>query len=390
MTQPHSHGTAPAARGVFGSFVATWRAMLGDVGAIMLLFVGGIIYSFFYPLPYSQENVQQVPIAVVDQDRSAISRQITRYADAHPAVKVLQVTPDLRVAQDLLWKNEVAGVLLIPEGLQGKVLSGRKAEVEISGNGVYMMMNKVALNGLAEVVGTVSAGIELKRLAATTPSSAQAMAVRQPVNVNAVALFNVREGYGSYIVPGVAVLIIQQTLLLAVTLLFGTWRERAAFPVQRSHGAYVGMLLAFASVAFLNSLYFFGFVLWWQDYPRAGNFGGLLLFAALFALCVAAVGMLLGSLFRTRERSAQLLLCTALPFMFLSGLSWPVEAMPTLLQGLRWLVPSTAGIQGFIALNQLGASLSQVRYEALALLAVLLLATGLGLWRWRAETEPSA
>ncbi len=376
---------SPGPASLIGSFVATWRAMLGDVGAIMLLFVGGIVYSFFYPLPYSRESVQQVPVAVVDQDLSAISRQITRYVAAHPAVDIRRVTPDLREAQDLLWKNEIAGVLMIPPGLESKVLSGRRAEVDISGNGVYMMMNKVALNGLAEAVGTVSAGIELKRLAASTPSAAQAMAQRQPVNVNAVALFNVREGYGAYIVPGVAVLIIQQTLLLAITLLFGTWRERGAFPVRCSSAAYFGMLLAFATVAFANSLYFFGFVLWWQDYPRAGNFGGLLLFAALFALCVAALGMLLGSLFRTRERSVQLLLCTALPFMFLTGLSWPVEALPPALQALRWLVPSTAGVQGFIALNQLGAGLAQVAAEAAALAAVCLVSTAAGLWRWRAE-----
>lgn len=369
---------------LIGSYVATWRAMLGDLGAIMLLFVGGIVYSFFYPLPYSRESVQQVPVAVVDQDLSAISRQITRYAAAHPSVDVRLVTPDLREAQDLLWKNEVAGVLTIPAGLQSKVLSGRRSEVEISGNGVYMMMNKVALNGLAEAVGTVSAGIELKRLNATTPSSAQTLVQRQPVNVNAVALFNVREGYGAYIVPGVAVLIVQQTLLLAITLLFGTWRERGAFPVRRSASAYAGMLLAFATVAFANSLYFFGFVLWWQDYPRAGNFSGLLLFSALFALCVSAVGMLLGSLFRTRERSVQLMLCTALPFMFLTGLSWPVEAMPQALQALRWLVPSTAGVQGFIALNQLGAGLAQVATEAAALAAVFVLSVLIGLWRWRA------
>ncbi len=95
--------------------------------------------------------------------------------------------------------------------------------------------------------------------------------------------------------------------------------------------------------------------------------------------------MLLGSLFRTRERSVQLLLCTALPFMFLTGLSWPVEALPPALQALRWLVPSTAGVQGFIALNQLGAGLAQVATEAAALAAVCLVSMTAGLWRWRAE-----
>src|SRR5476649_38016 len=110
------------------AFLATWRAMLTDKGALTLLFVGGVLYSFFYPLPYSKEIVQRVPVAVVDQDRSAMSRQLTRFAMAHPSLHVVAVTPELPVAQDLLWSNQVMGVLIIPEGLQTDVLAGRAAD----------------------------------------------------------------------------------------------------------------------------------------------------------------------------------------------------------------------------------------------------------------------
>jgi ABC-2 type transport system permease protein len=371
------------------AFVATWRAMLGDGAALTLLFAGGFVYSFFYPLPYSRENVQQVPIAIVDQDHSALSRQITRYAAAHPSVSVRLVTPDLQEARDGLWRNQIAGTLLIPAGLQATVLAGRKAEVVIAGNGLYMMMNKAALNGLAEAVGTVSAGVEVKRLEAATPSQTQAFEQRQPVTVNAVALFNVREGYGSYIVPAVAVLIVQQTLVMAIALMFGTWFERGASPLPRSAAAYAGMVGAFASVAAINCLYYFGFVLWWQDYPRGGNLAGLLLFVALFAFATSAFGVMVGTLFRSRERSAQLLLCAALPLMFLSGISWPVQALPHALQWLRWAVPSTAGIQGFVALNQLGASLFEVRAEGAALALLGAVSCVIGLWRWRRGEPPA-
>lgn len=377
-----------ALRAMLSAFAATWRAMFSDFGALTLLFVGGLIYSFFYPLPYSRESVLQVPVAVVDQDGSALSRQLARYAAAQPAVRVLEVGSDLRRAQQLLWQGQITGLLFIPAGLQSKVLAGRAAEVEIAGNGLYMVMNKAALNGLAEAIGTVSAGIELKRLAATTPSAAQAQQQRAPVGVNAVALFNPREGYGSYIVPGVAVLIIQQTLLMAVGLMLGGWVEQGGGPVPRTAAGYWGMLLAFSGVAMINSAYYFGFVLWWQDYPRAGRLSNLLLFGLLFALTVGALSVLLATLFRTRERSAQLLLATALPMLFVSGLSWPVEALPPALQALRWLLPSTPGIQGLIALNQLGAGLAEVRNEALALLAMLLLSIAGGLWRWCARPGP--
>ena len=294
------------------SFLSTWRAMLTDKGALTLLFIGGIIYSFFYPLPYSTEIVQRVPVAVVDQDRSAMSRQLTRFAMAHPSLQVVAVTPDLPVAQDLLWRDQVMGVLILPDGLQTDVLAGRAAHAQVAGNGLYLMLNKVALNGLAEVVGTVSAGIELKRLGAGTPSAVQASQQRSPIAFDAVPLFNVKEGYGAYVVPGVATLIVQQTLLIGMTMLFGTWYQRKSFPLAKkgTAGGYVGMLLAFACVAFLNCCYFFGFVFWFQDYPRGGNFGGMLLLLVLFSLAEAAFGMLLGMLFRTRERGTQLMIAT--------------------------------------------------------------------------------
>lgn len=370
------------------AFLATWRAMLTDKGALTLLFVGGVLYSFFYPLPYTKEVVQRVPVVVVDQDRSAMSRQMTRFAMAHPALRVVAVTPGLPAAQDLLWRGDVMGVLIIPEGLQTKVLAGRAAQAQVAGNGLYLMLNKVALNGLAEVVGTVSAGIELKRLAAATPSSYQGADQRAPIALDAVPLFNVKEGYGAYVVPGVATLIVQQTLLIGMTMLFGTWCQRRTFPLaQRTVGGYLGMLLAFASVAFLNCCYFFGFVFWFQDYPRGGNFGGLLLLLLLFSLTVAAFGMLLAMLFRTRERGTQLMIATSMPILFLAGLTWPVSSMPVALQALRWVLPSTAGIQGFVALNQLGASVHEIRHEVAGLAGLLLVCVMLGWHRWRREEK---
>lgn len=122
----------------------------------------------------------------------------------------------------------------------------------------------------------------------------------------------------------------------------------------------------------------------WQDYPRGGNLAGTAVLTVLFAYSVAALGMLIGMYFRTRERSMQLLVASSLPIMFLSGLSWPTSARPVPLQLAGWILPSTAAIQGFIATNQMGASLQQVSGEfagPLGLAAMFILA---GLRKWRA------
>lgn len=366
------------------AFFTTWKALFQDKAALLLFFVSGIIYSFFYPLPYNAETVQGVPIAVVDQDNSALSRQLIRYADAHPGITIVAVSARPDAAQALLWQGDAAGTLIIPADFSRKVLAGQQPEVEVAGHGAYPMLNKVALNALAEVAGTVSAGIEIKRLGAGAP--AQIESQRQPLATESLPMFNVAEGYASYIVPGVVVLVMQQTFLLGIGLLFGTWTDAKTFPYKAGSASYFGALNAFALVVILNALYFFGFVFWWQGYPRGGNWIGSAVMTVAFAYCVAALGMYIGLFFRTRERSVQLLIATSMPIVFLSGLTWPTSALPEVLQALRWLIPSSAGIQGLVATNQMGASLHEVRVEMAALLGLAVLFVCLGLHKWRQRT----
>jgi len=363
-------------------FVKAWKAILHDRAAVLLLFVAGIVYSFFYPLPYSAERVYRVPIAVVDQDHGSLARQLIRYAQAHPQLDVVAIDADLATARERLWRNEISGVMILPAEFQANVMAGRRAEVPIAGNGTQFLLNRAVLGALSETVGTVSAGIEIKQLSAGTPSVAVAAEQRQPIQLDTEPLFNVREGYGAYLVPGVAVIITQQTLLLAMTLLFGTWHEHGGFPVRRDLAGYLGTLAAFGSASLLNCLYYFGFVFWWQGYPRDGSPVAMIALAFLFSLAIAAIGIWLGLMFRTRERGMQLLLFAAIPMLFMADLSWPAAALPQPLQVLRWLLPSTAGIQGFLAANQMHATLSQVAFEIaiLALLAVAAAAAGLRRW----------
>jgi len=364
------------------------RQLLGglfrDPGVAALVFGGVLFYSFFYPWPYGGELVNRVPVLVVDQDQSALSRQIVRLVAAHPALALRRVVVEPGAAREALWRNEVAGILVLPDGLAADVRGGRHVAVALSGNGAYLLVDRVVLGAMAEVVGTVSAGITVQRELARTPEPAEARARAAPLRADSVAWFNVREGYGSYVVPGVAVLVIQQTLWIGMALMFGTWRQgRGPFPLDPGAAGFWGTQLAFAAVAWINSLYFFGWVLRWQDYPRAGSPTPLLLFSVLFALCLAALGMALASLFRSRERSAQLLLVTTLPMLFLADLSWPAVALPGPLQTLRWLLPSSAAIPGFIALDQMGAGLADVRRESLVLVALWAGGSLVAGWRWR-------
>jgi ABC-2 type transport system permease protein len=364
--------------GFFQAWLETLRAIVRDKGALLFFTVAPLIYGFFYPWPYTTQLVTRVPVAVVDLDHSSLSRQLTRFAQASPRLDVVLVTSDERSAQQALWRGDIDGYAILPQDLKRKVLRGENAVVPVAGNGAYLLLNKTVLTGFAEAVGTVSAGIEIKKLQAKGQAAQQAAASRSPVNTQMVALFNPDEGYGNYVVPAVAIIIIQQTLLMGVALLTGTMVENGTH--RANAAAWFGRIAAFSSFGIFTGLLYFGWIFALHGYPRGGNPWGALLLLLVFIPTVAAAGALAGLAFRDRERAIQVLLFTSIPMAFLSGFSWPGEALPQALQWLRWLIPSTAGIQASLRLNEMGASLADVA-PYLAVLTGLAAAFLAGLWR---------
>lgn len=364
------------------SFMRLWWAslltLLRDKGAVLLLFGAPMLYGFFYPWFYQQQVVQRVPVAVVVQDNSGLARQVLRFAQASPRIDPQLVTGDEAEARDAVLRGTVMGYALIGHDFKRDVLRSDKVVVPVYANGAYPLVSKQVQYGFAEAVGTVSAGVEVKRLQASGQSALQSAASRSPVNVHNVALFNPTEGYGSFVVAAVAILILQQTLLMGGALLVGTWREQGV--AQASVTQWLARLLALCVPGWLAGLFYFGWIFIWQDYPHGGNPWGALLLLGCFVPAVAGCASLLGWWLANRERALQVVLFTSIPLAFMGGFTWPVEALPDALQWLRWLSPSTAGIQASLRLNQMGAPLAAAAQPMLWLALMALCSWVAMLW----------
>lgn len=368
-------------RNLFHAWLAALAVVARDKGVLLLLIGAPILYGFFYPWFYADEVLTRVPVAVVDLDRTSLSRQITRFADADPRIEVRRVTGSEREAQEALWRGEIEGYAVIPAGLKRNVARGESAVVSIEANGAYALLNKAVQFGFAEAVGTASAAVEIRKLQAAGQSAQQARASREPVHLASVALFNPTEGYGSFVVPAVALLILQQTLLMGSALLTGTWVEAGQHRAGTT--TWLGRLLALCTLGAASGLFYFGWIFLLHDYPRGGNALGALALLACYVPAVAALGALLGLWLGNRERALQVLLWTTLPIAFVAGFSWPAEALPQPLQWLRWLLPSTSGVQASLRLNQLGAPLSAALPYLCALVALCAACTAAVLYKAR-------
>lgn len=376
-----------AAQGMhFGT--AGWRqgmqTLLRDKAVMLLLLGGPLLYGFYYPWFYAPEVVRGTPVAVIDQDHSSLSRQITRFAQANPKLEVLTPLLDEAEAQHALARGDIQGYLLLPMDLKRHVTHGQAATAVIQANGTRPLVAKNVQQGLAEAVGAASAAVEVQQLEARGQNPHQANITRDPVRLNTVALFNPTEGYGSFVVPAVAMLILQQTLLMGAAVLSGGWTQSGQHRV--SARTWLGRVAMLSVLGWISGLFYFGWVFVMNEYPRGGNPLGALALLAVYSPAIASLGCLLGMWFGQRERAVQVLLFTTPIMAFLAGFSWPAQALPAPLQLLRWLVPNTAGVQASLRLNELGASLPMVLPELAVLAALGGTAFGL-LW---ALTRPAA
>jgi ABC-2 type transport system permease protein len=354
------------------------RAIRADKAVAIVVVVASLLYAVSYPIPYLRQLARDIPIVIVDEDGSAMSRLLGRMVDATEQVAVTRVVGSLAEAEALVRDGKMRGAVLIPAAFERNVQRGDRAVIGVYGDASYFMVYSQIANGVSQAVGTLSAGVELRRLQATGLNDAAARRARDPLPLAVRPLYNPSGGYGNTNVPVVLILVLQQTMLIGIATLAGTRRERgmaAASPgdALADHdlplllgraSAYVGIYLvqAVASYTIAYGMY---------DLPHhPGTLPRLLVFLLPFLFAAAFLGLAISRLFLSRESALQALIFTSLPAIFISGFSFPAEAMPAWLRALAQLLPSTHGIAGALRVVQVGASLAEVRGPWLTLWAL--------------------
>lgn len=345
------------------------RQVLRDEGVLLFCIVVPIVYPLLYSWVYNNENIHEVPVAVVDQSHSQLSRQFIRMCDASPDVHVAYYAVDLDDAQSLVSRQIVKGVYLIPEDFATRVNRLEQGTVSVYCDMALMLTYKAIYQTAMAVSQKMGAGIQTKLAGKYTKREEVINA--SPLDVEEVAMFNPQAGYGTAILPAVLILIIQQTLALGIGLAAGTARERNRYgdlvPIHPSYGGVgrivSGKALCYLMVYAVMSTYlvlvvpkFFSFIhiAAWQD---------LLLMMIPYVLACVFFGLTVSCLVRYRENVILLMVFVSLPLLFLTGVSWPQSSIPGYLQGVSWLFPSTFGVRAYLRLNTMGATLGDITLE---------------------------
>ena len=345
------------------------RQVFKDEGVLIFFFIVPLIYPLLYSWIYNNEAVHEVPVVVVDDSHSHLSRDFIRRCDASSDVRIACHAADMDEAKMLLSRQVAKAIYYIPADFQTHVNRMEQGVVSVYCDMSLMLTYKAAYQTAMLVSQQMNSEIQV-RLSGHYTQREDAIQAR-PLDYEEVPVFNPSGGYGSAILPAVLMLILQQTLVLGVGMAAGTARESNRFqdlvPIQKHyHGTFrivLGKVLCYFMIYAVMGTWLTVVVPRLFHFPCLAHWQDLLALMVPYTLACIFFGITVSCVIRYRENVMLLMVFVSIPLLFVTGVSWPQSAIPGFWQGVSWLFPSTFGARGYIRLNSMGGTLGDILFE---------------------------
>lgn len=349
-------------------FQNTYNVLIREWGHIRnhpiyftLMVILPVIALGFFAIFFSEGVTRDIPIAVLDQDKTPTSRQLVSMIDATPSASVDYHIQDMMEGERKIKEGKIHGVVYIPTNFEKDIMSNTQTGVEAYINGVNITANGLLSKDLQTVVTTYSSGIQIQLFMKQGLSELQAKAMMMPVYFDKHVLFNPYINYGYYLLPSFLPMMIMVFAILLTIFAIGTelknrtageWFETAG---GQTGAALTGKLLPytlsmFVMIVFMNTIMFK-----WAGVPLNGSIWVLTIGGFMFVLAYQSIGLLIITLLSNLRLSLSIGGgYSVLAFTF-SGLTFPRMAMDPFIQILCYIFPFTLYTEVFIDQAMRGA-----------------------------------
>lgn len=337
-------------------------------GGILLFFLFlPFAYPVLYSLIYNPEVVRDVKMVVVDHDMTASSRELVRRMDATQETYIIGYAADLNEGRRAMDSHNCYAILEIPEGFEKSIGRNEKANAVMYCEMSLLLRYRGFLVAATNVAMDMGAQITEERVDEVMPL-AETVAGGDLMPIANISMGNIENGFDSFIMPGIVVLILHQCLILATCMAGGAKREDPHLigyrPVNEMPSVLMtmwGQMLCYITIIFVPSIFLYHYIPLLFKFPMAGNPFEELAFLLPMVIASLSLGFVIQGFVAQRESVFIFWVVTSVMFLFLSGLTWPRFAMPGFWKAVSDMVPATWGMEGFIRMNTNGASLGQVR-----------------------------
>jgi ABC-2 type transport system permease protein len=367
------------------------KRLATDRRILVIMLAGPFFYALLFGGVYWNGRVREIPIVIVDQDDSKMSRDLARALLASENLSLAFFGASAADFFEAAKQGRAYGCVVIPEDFERDVLRGRQGRVAVILDGSNILIGNMLTRSVGATIATYRAETRARRLMAGGVSRARATAIAAPIQTVVRPLFNPASHYGYFILAGLVIVALQQVIRMGAAISLSLDSE----PGNRSELARIGgrpMTLLTAKVAATATLAlpaaFVAIRLPFDLFgsPFHGNW--LLAFAmlAVFVVTQILVGYGVSGICGSALLSLHALLLFSVPVFMLSGFTWPSYAMPGWLQTLSRLIPLTHMTDAFRKIALMGAGVQSLWPHLAVLVAWVPVSVLWGSWGLKRQT----
>lgn len=351
-------------------FIDEITCLFTDRRTLMVILGLPLVVTLFFGYLYINHKVKELPVVVLDQDNSSLSRETITAFNISEKFTVAGRAASPAQVEEYLRRGRAMAAIIIPHNFARDIKTGQGTEVLIIADGSNMIISNTIATGAVEVVGTLSAGIQVRHLEGKGMARDQAEDLVSAVSFRSRVWYNPTYNYLKFLLPGLIVMGIQQSLFISVALaLFRSGKSAVgkdkSIPelVSFLTGRIVPyVLLGTASLLFCLALAHVLFNLSVSNFPAVAVLG------LIFCLGTAGLGAVSALLSPTLDFAIQLAMVIAAPAFLISGFTWPMLVIPQPIQMLAFMLPLTHFLDALRAVTMKGAGLGDVTQQLQALL----------------------
>lgn len=332
-----------------------------------------IVLFTLYGLIYKSESVTEIPIAIVDNDNSQLSRTITRFIESSSSLRIEKYFNSIDEVKSAMRKGVIHGAFYIPYNLEKDVKSGKCSSVIIYKNTSNLVIGNSILRDGTQIIRTVSGGILLNKLMADNMLEEQAMNIVNPIKIESMSLYNPNYSYLSYLTPGLIGFTIQMLIMVASVLVIssefthGTFGELVKIANGKVSRIFFGKFIPHFVIHFAAVLLIAGVIFPFFNIRVYGSELTIIALFTLFIITSLLLGLMISSLFHDQLFATELALFINTPAFIFSGFTFPLWGMPALHNTYAQVIPFTHFLSAFLKVYQMGAPLSSALNEILIL-----------------------
>lgn len=394
---------------VFDIALKDIRQMLRDRNTFLFLLIMPVLFTFLFGYAFGgiggSGGDPRLPVAFVDHDESSLSRELSALLDTSDVVRLQEYPPYLQAeAEERVADEELAGAVIVPDDYAHTLLRGSPGQLElVAGGGTgATTVESAVLSAANRLDGAVRAALLLEEMAGDTLPFDYGLAMAlaawedppfQVVETTSSAITAVNDSQASmaHTAPGVMLQFGIAGLLTAAQVIVTERKSRAlqrlmTTSVRRFHillGHYLAIFIILGVQFAL--LIAFGQFLLGVNYLR--DPAAVSLVAAAAALCISALGLLIGVLARSEEQAIIFSLIPMFVFAGLGGAWVPLEVTGEAFQAVGHLSPVAWAMDGFKNISIRGLGLSSVVVPVAALLGYALFFFAAAAWRFQRLQE---